>query len=235
MSSEVAGATRYYRWLHESVDAWVGRRVLEVGPGFGSLATLLSAHGREYVGVDLDADIIARLRAAHDSGTPGGPEFVNGDVTDPTVQAVLAARAFDTVLTFNVLEHLADPAAHLDALRAIAPGARLVVLVPAHPFLYGTLDEQAGHYLRFRRDELAALLARVADGVELRYFNPVGAVGWFVAARVLRLPLDGESTNRSIRLYDRFVVPVSRALDPFTAHLFGQSLMAAGRLRGAPV
>src|SRR5262249_2238620 len=167
MSSEVAGATRYYRWLRDSVEAWVGQRVLEVGPGFGSLATLLAASGRDYVGVDLDADLVARLRAAHRGE---GPEVLQADVTDAAVQTTLAARDFDTVLTFNVLEHLADPAAHLMALRAIAPGARLVVLVPAHPFLYGTLDEQAGHYLRFRRAELRGLLELVADDLDLRYF-----------------------------------------------------------------
>jgi SAM-dependent methyltransferase len=231
MSSEVAGATRYYRWIHDIVKGWVGQRVLEVGPGFGNVATLLAADGREYVGIDLDAGIVDRLRAAH--GDLRGVTFLHGDVSDPAVRVELAARGFDTVMSFNVLEHLADPAAHLTALRAIAPGARLVVLVPALPVLYGTLDEQAGHYLRYRRQELGDLLRRVADDVELRYFNPIGAVGWFVAARLLRLPLDGEVTNQSIRFYDRFVVPLSRSVDPLTSRWFGQSLVGRARLRPA--
>jgi hypothetical protein len=38
----------------------------------------------------------------------------------------------------------------------MSPGGRICCFVPAFPFLFGALDEQLGHFRRYRRQELAA-------------------------------------------------------------------------------
>ena len=73
----------------------------------------------------------------------------------------------DRVTCLDVLEHLDDPVLALRSLRrAVAPGAALVVTVPAMPSLWSAWDELSGHRRRYTR----ALLR-----------EHLGAGGWHVA------------------------------------------------------
>jgi SAM-dependent methyltransferase len=117
----------------------------------------------------------------------------------------------DSIVCFNVLEHIADDADALSRLRTLlAPGGHLLLLVPAHPFLYAPLDRLLGHERRYTKGDLALLLSETNLVVkELRLVNPIGALGWLVSARILRrrqIPL------APLRLYDR-LVPLLRPLD----------------------
>ena len=134
-------------------------RVLDVGCGAGGTGPALRAAGAErLVGVELDLTAAELARAAYDEVHVGRAEEV--------VPAL--GEEFDTVLCYDVLEHLADPAALLRAL----PGTRLHVSVPnarhwslvRDLLLRGTFGyAEAGHrdktHLRwFTRRDLVALL-----------------------------------------------------------------------------
>ena len=97
---------------------------------------------------------------------------------------------FDSILCFNVLEHIAEDRHALRAFRALLrPGGRLLLLVPAHPALFGETDRTVRHERRYARAELERSLESAGFAVdELRHVNPVGALGWLVSARILRRP-----------------------------------------------
>src|SRR5438067_2096884 len=80
-----------------------------------------------------DPDLAASLR-----------ERLAGDAALTVVQAEAAERQdgrFDTAICFNVLEHVHRDTEALKTIRsALAPGGRLLLLVPAHPALYGNID-----------------------------------------------------------------------------------------------
>ena len=99
----------------------------------------------------------------------------------------LEGEAIDTVVCLNVLEHLPDDAYVLTRFwDALVPGGRLVLLVPAHRWLHGTIDRAIGHYRRYERRSLCALIAQCGFVVEsAEYLNPVGVAGWFLNSRVL--------------------------------------------------
>jgi SAM-dependent methyltransferase len=68
---------------------------------------------------------------------------------------------------FDVLEHLDDDLGMLRwILSVLEPGGVLVLTVPAHPFLFGGIDELAHHRRRYRRRELRQKL--VAAGFQVR-------------------------------------------------------------------
>jgi SAM-dependent methyltransferase len=101
-----------------------GRRVLEVGVGSGILVPTLTAHFPEYVGTDLVlADGLSGLVAP---GCRAG--FRTADLLAP---GTLPEAAFDVVVCFSVLEHIADAdTAARNLAAAVAPGGTLIAGYP---------------------------------------------------------------------------------------------------------
>ncbi len=132
-------------------------------------------------------------------------------------------------MCLNVLEHIEDDVATLCMFREmLQPGGSLLLLVPAHQALYGRMDELAGHYRRYSRPHLERRFCEAGLAPqELRYFNPLGGVGWWLNAKLAKpRTLSDDAVNRQIRFFDRYVQPLSRVVDPLTAPFFGQSLWA---------
>ena len=99
-------------------------RVLDVGCGAGGVARSLRAAGAErIVGIEIHRPSAERARAIVDEVHVGAVEQVLGEG--------LVQGPFDTFVLYDVLEHLVDPAAVLEALVPLAaPGARAHVSVP---------------------------------------------------------------------------------------------------------
>lgn len=71
----------------------------------------------------------------------------------------LADASVDVVCLLDVIEHLVDPSAVLaEAARVLRPAGRLVVNVPAHPWLWSAADVHLGHQRRYDRRLLLAHL-----------------------------------------------------------------------------
>jgi 2-polyprenyl-3-methyl-5-hydroxy-6-metoxy-1,4-benzoquinol methylase len=99
-------------------------RALDVGCGEGAVGRRLLLEGATSVhGVEIFPDAAAIAAQAYD-------DVVVAPVEVALTEGDLPAE-FDTILCYDVLEHLADPAMILDLLRQrAAPGARLHVSVP---------------------------------------------------------------------------------------------------------
>ena len=215
-----ADAPRYNRWLTERVAPWVGRRVLEIGAGIGNMAEYFIDRERLVLA---EPEAFYRERLAQRFAGRSNVRVV--PLRLPAVDPGLAAERLDTVICLNVLEHVEADGASLAAMRGLlAPGGRIVLLVPALRFLYGSLDAALGHFRRYTPGELRTKFA--AAGLRmahLEYFNLGGVLGWWLTGRVLRRTL---IPRGSLRLYDA-LVPLFR-LERFLPFRIGQSLIAVG-------
>jgi SAM-dependent methyltransferase len=219
-SAAIETAGNYTRWIISRCAPYIGCSVLEVGLGHGGYRPFLSPSAR-YVGLDIDADCVARAQRNYPSDT-----FVHGDITDPRLAAQLAGYAIDTVLCVNVLEHVPeDRQAVHNLIEVLRPGGHLVVLSPAFPVLYSTLDELAGHVRRYRRRDVAPLTPANGRVVRNEYFNAVGGVGWYVNKFARHGDLNATAVNSQIVMFDRYVVPIAKVVDQAARHVFGQSLI----------
>jgi SAM-dependent methyltransferase len=118
-------ARRYFygtltRVLQTRIPA--GQAVLDIGCGSGHF--LAALHPSRGVGIDLSAPAVAAARAAYGSDTV---KFVRGDGGDPAVLATLSGP-FDVVLMVNVVTHLTDVQATLDALRPLCHARTRIVI-----------------------------------------------------------------------------------------------------------
>ena len=206
--------------MFDRLRRWVGRRVLEIGSGIGNLSEFL-VNSERLVLTDTREEYLERLRTRF-------AKHVNVVVARlylPTELGALAGQQFDTIICLNVLEHVDDDVSSLKAMRRmLAPGGRLILLVPALPALYGTMDKALGHHRRYKRAALTSLLQATGFRVaHVEYFNLAGVPGWWFAGRVLRRQVIPAG---SLKLYDA-LVPLFR-LERLLPWRVGQSLIAIG-------
>ena len=220
----MADVEAYNAWVYRQIRPYLGERVLEVGCGIGNM-TGYYVDRPLLVCVDLLAESLALVRRK----LPGRPNLhtMQGDICADSTVAALAPYGFDTVVMLNVLEHIDDDARALACIhRLLVPGGRLLLLVPAERYLYGTLDRALGHYRRYEPAGLRALLAGSGYTVEsLRYMNLAGILGWFLNARVLRRQL---LPRPQLGLFN-LLAPLFERLEAQVAPPRGQSLVAICR------
>jgi SAM-dependent methyltransferase len=223
-----ADAHRWKAYWSQRLSPWVRGRVLDVGAGLGATARLFadrSASG--YVALEPDRELAASMReAARAGGFPPGFEVRVG-----TTAELGADERFDTILYIDVLEHIAGDREELArAARLLSPDGRILVLSPAHAFLFSPFDAAIGHERRYDR---ASLRAAVPPGLaveRLQYLDSVGMLASLANRLLLRASMP---TAAQIRLWDRGMVPVSRLLDPLTGHRLGKTIIAVLRPEAA--
>ena len=176
----------YNRWLVSRFEHALGRRILEIGAGFGNITRHLK--GRELlVASDLDPVALEHLKGTFRDDRSVRVASYRFPL-DAGAREEIRALDVDTVVCLNVLEHIEDDRATLGNMReALRSGGRLVLLVPAFARLYGTLDEHLHHFRRYERDELDAKIREAGFVLEdLRFVNRPGIFGWWLNGRVLR-------------------------------------------------
>ncbi len=216
----MAQADRYNAWLVDRCRPYLGARVLDVGAGIGTFTELAAEACEQVVALEPEADFATALRERF------------ADRPDVSVLERDAAGIetdlgpFDSIICFNVLEHIADDERALRHFHSLlSPGGHLLLLVPAHPVLFGAIDRTVHHERRYKRDSLRRQLQERGFTVrDIRYVNPVGAVGWLVSGRLFGRP---QIPLGSLRLYD-ILVPFLRALDRVDLP-FGLSVWAVAR------
>jgi SAM-dependent methyltransferase len=216
----MACAPAFNRWMFDRLSPWVGKRVLEVGSGIGNMSRFLV--DRELV-VLTDTEEFYRGVLTREFGHLPNVEVV--DLSLPTIPAELSRQEFDSIVCLNVLEHIEQDRDSLAAMRSMLEvGGHLVLLVPALPAIYGTLDRELGHFRRYTPRLLQSLYSEVGLALRrLEYFNLAGILGWFVAGRILRRKM---IPTGALGIYDK-LVPVFQ-LERLLPKRIGQSLIAIG-------
>lgn len=207
--------------MFDRLRRWVGGAVLEIGSGIGNLSAFL-LDAKRLVLTDTREEYLNRLRRRF-------AQYSNVSVERlylPNDHTALAGQRFDTIICLNVLEHVDDDIASLVAIRGmLTAGGRLVLLVPALPALYGTMDRALGHHRRYTGRGLGDVFRQTGFRLaHIEYFNLAGVPGWWFAGRVLRREMIPAG---SLKLYDA-LVPLFR-LERLLPWRIGQSLIAIGQ------
>jgi SAM-dependent methyltransferase len=219
-------APRYNDWLLSRALPHTGAHVLEVGAGIGTFTLLLAARGIRVSALEPDESLVSILEKR--TRNLGGVDVLRRDIEGLTAERFRGR--VDSVICFNVLEHIADDGTALRKMtRCLKKNGQLMLLAPAHRFLFGETDRAVDHQRRYDARGLSRLLSGVGlDLMELRYVNPVGAAGWFVSSCLFRrrtLP------SNSLKLYEH-LVPTLRQFDRLRLPL-GLSLWVRARLSPA--
>jgi 2-polyprenyl-3-methyl-5-hydroxy-6-metoxy-1,4-benzoquinol methylase len=196
-----------------------GARVLDFGCGAGGLTQAMAGRYR-VLGVDTSKTAI---EVAHRRGI--NAELISPDAPLP--------GGFDGVCALDVLEHLDDDASAARALAASTrPGGFVFLTVPAYAWLWGSMDEVAGHRRRYRLRSLCALMEGAGmHRAHASYFNSL-LFPALAAGRLLGLPRPGHEVDTPPRAVNALLGSVFSLEAPVVSRLpmpFGTSILYVGR------
>ena len=137
--------------------------------------------------------------------------------------ANLDGGPFDVLLYIDVLEHIEDDRAELNLAAAkLKSGGRLIVLAPAHQWLFTPFDRSVGHFRRYNKRMLGELRPDGLELIALDYLDSAGLLASLANRCLLRqaMPMPWQ-----IETWDRLLVPTSRLLDPPLRGCLGKSIL----------
>jgi len=211
------GRAAVVRAVLDRIDSPDGQRILDFGAGYGGMHDELARRGEVYAfEPDVEAQSQAKkknYRAIYDS------------------ERAALGRRYDLIGLFDVLEHIEDDRAFLErAHDALEENGKLIITVPAMPFLWSVHDVMHHHFRRYTRETLRHALIRAGYTVE--YLSHWNAALFVPAALTRLLGRSGESSFMLPRFLDTIfhtLIRTESALMRLTPLPFGISLVALAR------
>lgn len=210
-----------------------GKRVLDVGCGLGGKLLFYAENGAQKV-VGIDLRLFSAASASRIAAESIDERIICIAVADGA-KLPFADNTFDVVISINVLEHVADPAAVLrECQRVLRPGGRFYLHFPPFyspwgPHLDGWINFPWPHLFFSERNLVrAAALVEKRERYNDRFIPP---------AQVFWSELEGfyELNRLTIRQFTRLVEKANlRVLQcrflPFGRHAWRQGVKALLRL-----
>jgi len=196
-------ANRFYGWIYEEIKPFIKGDVLEIGSGLGSFSKILiSQNGNNRVILsDIDEKFVELLSCRYGN-------FKNVCVKNLNLESINnpsdANFTIDTCIVINVLEHIKDDARVINNIYNILNiNGNLILLIPAHKYLYNIIDKSVGHIRRYNKRDIDRILESSRFKlIESHYFNFTAIFGWILNGSIMKKNVINE---KFLSFYDRLV------------------------------
>ncbi len=202
-------AKGYNKWILKKFSKYLSGDILEVGCGIGNFSKQLVGFGK-LTAFDIEKKYIGVLKKEDTLGISYGI----GDLEKG--KYFFNQKRFDCIVCLNVLEHIEnDNQAILNLNKLLKPKGYLILLVPAHMALYGQIDKAIGHFRRYDKKKLEEQLRKAKFKIiKNQRLNFVGALGWFVAGKILRNKKVEKSKMKIFNFLSPMFLAVERVIKP---------------------
>lgn len=215
----IAKADKFNRWMYETIRPYCYDNILEIGSGIGNISQFFIRDKYSIILSDTDDHYVTQLKKKF-NGIPILPI----DLTHENFNKQYASffQSFDTLVFFNVLEHVKNDILAIENCRHfLKPGGRLIILVPAYSFLFSKMDKELQHYRRYTSKKLVALVSKKRFTVKkVFYFNALGIVAWLYG-KFFGLHFIPE---KKMKMYNH-LVPMARWIDKILFRKAGLSVI----------
>lgn len=227
-------AVNYQSWVSDTVMPFLGQSILEVGSGTGNMSRWLPRRERLVLS-ELNPELFQILKNQF-GNRESENIFLEHMGIDSQAVTALAMHNIDTIVSFNVMEHIEDDRQAFRDFKEIlnqsaAKTKTIVSFVPAHQWVHGSLDREFGHYRRYSGKDFQEIHRDIFPGAEAsyRYFNLFGVPGWYLMGKILKKSKIGLG---SVRTFET-ICPWFRDIDDFL-HVrlklpLGQSILSVIR------
>lgn len=224
-------SVNYQRWVYETILPFLGDSILEVGAGIGNMSQWLPLR-KNLIITEAESSYIDIIKKKIRNIQNPSVKVEHVDLSKSWLSNFTQYN-LDTIVSFNVLEHIEDDAATFrDFINILKQShssktKRIITFVPAHQFLYGSLDEVFGHYRRYDADSTKVKIKDIDPTVKVttQYFNILGLFGWFVLGKVLKRKMIGLDSIRTFELLCPYIKKIDNFLHSKMKIPLGQSLL----------
>jgi 2-polyprenyl-3-methyl-5-hydroxy-6-metoxy-1,4-benzoquinol methylase len=220
-------SSNYNRWQYDQLQKYVGKSVLEIGCGLGNLTQYLIHDTHYLVSIDIKKEAVDFTRTRFRKNKKLHVEC--RDVFTAGLGKYSHIR-FDTIVLSNVLEHIPDDRKALELCYTILKQSKgkLLLIVPAHKMLFGSIDHEVGHFRRYGKNELIQLAQKTHFKIiDLYAFNFIGAIAWFMQYCVLRKKNTNNSTNSfEFGIFEKYFAKPSKFIESIFRPVVGLSYVA---------
>lgn len=220
-------AVNYNQWLYSLIAPWLKGNTLEIGSGIGNITMYIlgaAKNVRSLTCIDINPNCCGYLRQQ----SRLIPHEIKLGVINTDFMDMPMTEKFDSIFSFNVLEHIKDDAAALRKMKDLLnPGGKILGFVPAIKGLYGSIDKKLNHYRRYSKRDLVDKIAKSGlDIIHIRYYNAIGVLGWFLNNRVMKIQ---SQKKKQIAFFDKYILPIQRNFESLVNLPFGQNLFFIAR------
>ncbi len=215
-----AKATRWKHYFRSTFSEFLHGDVLEVGAGLGGTTEILCDGSQSsWLCLEPDKEMTESIR----NKIRAGELPVCCQARAGFRSELKASDKFDAILYIDVLEHIEDDRAEaLAAIEHLKPGGFLIILSPAHQYLYSPFDKAIGHFRRYSLEELRATVPSDLKEISLRYLDSIGLFASLGNRMLLRQAMP---TEKQILFWDRVLIPISQIVDPLLGFRFGKTVI----------
>lgn len=226
-------AKNWKNYWGSKVKPYLGTRVLEVGAGLGGTTQYLydSKTIAHWTCLEPDLALANGIEDKIKAGLIPRCEILTDTLANlKKPKTTLDGRqegAYDSILYIDVIEHIEnDKAELLQTLPFLQTGGCLIIIVPAHQFLYSPFDEAIGHYRRYNMTRLKEVIPQDYEIVKAEYLDSIG----LFASLANKLFLNQKyPTLKQILFWDRYIIPVSIFFDKLFFHNIGKSVLLVAK------
>lgn len=216
-----AHAVCWKAYWSKKILPYLGKSVLEVGTGIGTNTKYLLEQSitiRKWICLEPDAglakQILANINGSHKSKV---------EVYEKRLDSFVTNEKFDAILYIDVLEHIEDDMDEIElAMSFLKKGGYLLVLVPAHNFLFSEFDKSIGHYRRYNKKLMRNIIPSGLQEEKLIYMDSIGMLSSVANKFVLKQTYP---SIKQIKFWDSTIVRMSKISDAIFMHQLGKSLL----------
>jgi ubiquinone/menaquinone biosynthesis C-methylase UbiE len=213
-------AKNWKAYYGKFITPFLKGKVLEVGAGIGGTAlTLCDGSQEKWTCLEPDTNLLDEIRKKiTDKQLPSICQAVQGTLSDLPLE-----EKFDAIIYIDVVEHIEKDKAELElAEKYLKRGGKLIVLVPAHQFLFSPFDKAIGHYRRYNKQMLKDISPSELHTKDIFYLDSVGLLASSANKLLLK---QSYPTLQQIKTWDNLLVPVSRIIDPIIGRSVGKTVV----------
>ena len=208
-------AKNYRSYQLDLIKDYIGKKILEVGPGNGEIIENFNDENHEITLIDNDIEMCKVLNEKFKNNK--NIKILNSDIKSVN-------EKYDSILYMDVVEHIEKDIEELDrASNLLSRTGKLIIVVPAFNFLFSDFDKDVGHYRRYyKKNFLEYTKNKKMKILSLKYFD---SIGFLILCLSKLLNFKGRNNAvMGIKVWN-LLMPLSRLIDKLFFHQFGKSLI----------
>ena len=228
---DLRGLTNYQSWIYQEIRPFLGLKLVEVGAGLGTFTKViidnhLTSSLASLVLYEPAQNLFPRLKGFLEKEYPDLISTKRVITSNSFFSPSL--REYDTIILVNVLEHIENDANFIqEAIDALVPSGRLILFVPALPWLYSDFDKEVGHYRRYTQEGLNGLVEKAGfEIIKSIYMDLLGILPWYT----FNVIGNAKAINPKLaKLYDKLGIPLTKSFEKLSPPKIGKNILIVGQ------